>query len=62
MIVSTKKPKSDDKVKQQGEKEGEINAELAPNEEITKEAEAIEGVSAPTIARTRAGSNRNCNG
>lgn len=49
MIVSSKKPKSDDKVKQQGEKEVEINAELAPNEEITKEAEAIEGVSAPTI-------------
>ena len=49
MIVSSKKPKSDDKDKQQGEKEGEINAELAPNEEITKEAEAIEGVSAPTI-------------
>ena len=49
MIVSTKKTKSDDKVKQQGEKEVEINAELAPNEEITKETEAIEGVSAPTI-------------
>ena len=49
MIVSSKKPKSDDKDKQQGEKEVEINAELAPNEEITKEVETIEGVSAPTI-------------
>ena len=49
MIVSSKKPKSDDKVKQQVEKEVEINPELGPNEEITKEVEAIEGVSAPTI-------------
>ena len=49
MIVSQKKPKSDDKNKKQGEKEDEINADLAPNEEITKEVEAIEGVSAPTI-------------
>lgn len=49
MIVSSKKPKSDDKDKQQGEKEVEINAELAPNEETTKEVETIEGVSAPTI-------------
>ena len=48
MIVSSKKPKSDDKVKQQGEKEVDINEELAPNEETTKEAETIEGVSAPT--------------
>jgi vacuolar-type H+-ATPase subunit D/Vma8 len=49
VIVPSKKPKSDDKVKQQGEKEVEINAELATNEEITKKAETIEGVSAPTI-------------
>ena len=49
MIVSSKKPKSDDKDKQQREKEVEINAELAPNEETTKEVETIEGVSAPTI-------------
>ena len=49
MIVSSKKPKSDDKDKQQGEKEVEINAELGPNEETTKEVETIEGVSAPTI-------------
>lgn len=49
MIVSSKKPKSDDKDRQQGEKEVEINAELAPNEETTKEVETIEGVSAPTI-------------
>lgn len=48
MTVSSKKPKSDDKDKQQRE-EVEINAELAPNEETTKEVEAIEGVSAPTI-------------
>lgn len=48
MIVSSKKPKSDDKDKQQRE-EVEINAELAPNEETTKEVETIEGVSAPTI-------------
>lgn len=47
--MSSKKPKSDDKDKQQGEKEVEINAELAPNEETTKEVETIEGVSAPTI-------------
>jgi hypothetical protein len=46
--VSSKKPKSDDKDKQQRE-EVEINAELAPNEETTKEVETIEGVSAPTI-------------
>ena len=49
MIVSSKKPKSDGKDKQQREKEVEINAELAPNEETTKEVETIEGVSAPTI-------------
>ena len=49
MIVPSKKPKSNDKVKQQGKKQVEINAELAPNEEATKEAETIEGVSAPTI-------------
>jgi len=49
VIVSSKKPKSNDKVKQQGEKEVEINAELAPNEETTKEAETIEGESALTI-------------
>lgn len=48
MTVSSKKPKSDDKDKQQRE-EVEINAELAPNEETTKEVETIEGVSAPTI-------------
>lgn len=48
MIVSSKKPKSDDKDKQQRE-EVEINAELAPNEETTKEVETIEGVSDPTI-------------
>ena len=47
--MSSKKPKFDDKDKQQGEKEVEINAELAPNEETTKEVETIEGVSAPTI-------------
>ncbi|MGB8165051.1 MAG: hypothetical protein WCF14_08575 [Nitrososphaeraceae archaeon] len=46
--MSSKKPKSDDKDKQQRE-EVEINAELAPNEETTKEVETIEGVSAPTI-------------
>jgi hypothetical protein len=45
MIVPSKKPKSNDKVKQ----EVEINAELAPNEETTKEAEAIEGESTLTI-------------
>lgn len=45
MIVPSKKPKSNDKVKQ----EVEINAELAPNEETTKEAETIEGESALTI-------------
>jgi hypothetical protein len=49
VIVSSKKPKSDDKDKQQREKEVEINEELAPNEETTKEVETIEGVSAPTI-------------
>jgi len=49
VILSSKKPKSDDKAKQQREKEVEINAELAPNEETTKEVEIIEGVSAPTI-------------
>jgi hypothetical protein len=49
VIVSSKKPKSDDKDRQQGEKEVEINAELAPNEETTREVETIEGVSAPTI-------------
>jgi hypothetical protein len=48
VIVLSKKPKSDDKDKQQRE-EVEINAELAPNEETTKEVETIEGVSAPTI-------------
>lgn len=47
--MSSKKPKSDDKVKQQGEKDVEIKAELAPNGETTKEAETIEGESAPTI-------------
>lgn len=45
MIVPSKKPKSNDKVKQ----EVEINAELAPNEETTKEAEVIEGESTLTI-------------
>lgn len=49
MIVSSKKPKSDGKDKQQREKEVEINAELAPNEETAQEVETIEGVSAPTI-------------